>query len=146
MEAQNVQKNKGIHWVLPKDDIPKNCDPVLAVIEGRKGLEDLSDEYTIASHSNTGWMLEDLNLDDFKVLLWAGIPEYDPENTGLWIPVEKRLPKTTNNVLVMFHGECNGFIYEEDPAVASYDEDGWKLKDVQMDSFEVLAWINILNW
>ena len=144
----DIKKNNdnGINWISPRDDIPKNCDPVLAVIEGSKGLENLSDEYTIASHSNIGWMLEDLDLDDFKVLLWAEIPGYDPENSGLWIQVEKGLPKTNNNVLVMFHGECNGFIYEEDPAVASYDEDGWKLKDVHMDSFKVLAWMNILNW
>ena len=34
----DIKKNNdnGINWISPRDDIPKNCDPVLAVIEGRR--------------------------------------------------------------------------------------------------------------
>lgn len=142
----NIQKNNGIHWVSPRDDIPKNCDPVLAVIEGSNGLEERTDEYVIASHSIMGWGLEDLALNDFKVLLWAEIPEYAPEDIGPWTPIEEGAPKGNNHVLVIFNGECNGFTYEERPAIATYEEDGWELKDVHMDSFRILAWMNILNW
>lgn len=146
MEAQNNVKSNGLRWMSPKDDIPKNCDPVLAVIEGSNGLDDLSDEYTFASHSNIGWMLEDMDLDYFKVLLWAEVPDYDPENIDPWTPIEEGAPKGNNYVLVIFDGKCNRFHYEEYPAIASYEEDGWKLKDVHMDSFRILAWMNILNW
>ena len=139
--------NTRIRWTMSGEGFPQDHGSVLAVIDGNRGIKEWVEAPAIACYGpSTGWMLEDLILDNFKVLAWAQIPGYGEDENEGWTLIEDSAPATGDSVLVIFNGKKGDILYEEEPGIAAFDDSGWWLDGVDMDEFRILAWMEIPDY
>ena len=73
-----IERQVFVTWYTPDEKLPDEGKIVIASISGKAGNTDYDHAFALCTwvDDGLGWMLEDMELDDFKVHAWCDLEPY----------------------------------------------------------------------